>query len=77
MNRFLIPPMPLAFSERVCPTTGMLVSGNFQYFPIKMGFGNDTYSRLKGYTIEKMGPAVVPRNVLTEQPVYSGTPFRP
>jgi hypothetical protein len=55
----------------------MLISGNFEYFPIKMGFGNDTYSRFKGYTIEKMGPADVPRNVLTEQPVYSGTPYRP
>jgi hypothetical protein len=55
----------------------MPVSGNFEYFPTNMGFGNDTYSRIKGYTIEKMGPAVVPPSVLTEQPEYSGKPFRP
>ena len=69
--------MPLAFSERLCPTTGELVSGKFEYFPKTLGFGNDTYSRFKGYTIEKMGPAVVSQNLLTEQPVYSGKPFRP
>jgi hypothetical protein len=61
--------MPLSFSERACPTTGQLVSGNFEYFPEKLGFGNDTYSRLKGYRIETMGPASVHPSVLTQQPV--------
>jgi hypothetical protein len=61
--------MPLFFSERACPTTGQLVSGNFEYFPKKLGFGNDTYSRLKGYRIETMGPASVHPSVLTKQPV--------
>jgi hypothetical protein len=55
----------------------MVVSGNFEYFPTHLGFGNDTYSRFKGYTIEKMGPASVSPSVLTKQPLYRGKPFRP
>jgi hypothetical protein len=61
----------------MCPTTGVLVAGNFRYFPKKMGFGNDTYSPQLGYAVETMGPASVPKNILTKQPVFSGKPFRP
>ena len=40
-------------------------------------YPNTDQGHYKGYTIEKMGPAVVPPSVLTEQPEYSGKPFRP
>jgi hypothetical protein len=77
LYRYFMPPLPLSFSERLCPTTGVQSCGNVEYFPRQLGFGNDTYSQFKGYSIETMGPASVPKCIITKLPVYSGAPFRP